>query len=133
MKKLIITSVCFVLIGCAGTMQGVVRGTGDKIVFNYEQGMESDTLTTSIGEENFQGKAVMRGASSISGNAIGSDGSSTTFFGTTTTGDVIAKLIGSKGSTLSCDLQYASSDGFTNAGGIGVCKHSDGRIIDVLW
>jgi hypothetical protein len=114
-------------------MQGVVRGSGEQIVLNYEQGMDTDFLTTTIDEEKLEGKAVMRGASSFTGNAIGSDGSHAALYGSTTTGDVIAKLIGDKGSTLSCDLQYADSSGFTTSGGVGVCKHSDGRIIDVIW
>lgn len=134
MKKItIITLCCFTLIGCAGTMQGVVRDSGEKVTFNYQQGMETDTLTTLIGGENFQGKAVMRGASSFAGNAINSDGSNSAVFGSTTTGDFVAKLIGDNGSILNCDLQYADSSGFTTSGGVGTCKHSDGSIIDIIW
>lgn len=134
MKKLItMVLFCVVLTGCAGTMQGVVRDSGKKIVFNYTQGMETDTLTTLIDEENFKGKAVMRNSSSFTGNAINSDGSNSVIFGNTTTGDIVAKLMGDKGSVLNCDLQYADSSGFTTSGGVGTCKHSDGRIIDVIW
>lgn len=133
MQKITITSICLALIGCAGTMQGVVRDTGEKVVFNYEQGISSDTLSALIDGEAFKGKAVMRGASSFSGNAVSSNGESTTIFGNTATGNFVAKLIGQKGSILSCELQYADSHGFTTAGGVGVCKHGDGRTIDVVW
>lgn len=128
------------LAGCGGTMQGQVRGTGEPVQFNYEQGMSSDTLTAVVGGETFRGKAVMRGATSSFGTGFGTvaSGGSTAFgtgnfFGTTTTGDFVATLLGSRGSSLSCDLQYADPSGFTTAGGVGVCQHSDGLTIDVIW
>ncbi len=102
--------------------------------------MSSDSLTAAIDGEAFKGKAVMRGATSTVGTGFGtayaggrSAYGTTTFFGSTTTGDVVATLLGSRGSSLSCELQYADSSGFTTAGGVGVCRHSDGRIIDVVW
>ena len=125
---LLLFSMFAVLSGCGGNMQGVVRGTGQPVVFAYEQGMSSDSLTAVIDKETFAGKAVMRGASTTVGN-----------FGTTiltassSTGDFVATLIGNRGSTLSCQLQYADSSGFTTAGGVGVCQHSDGRTIDIVW
>jgi hypothetical protein len=125
---LLLFSIFAVLSGCGGNMQGVVRGTGQPVVFAYEQGMSSDSLTAVIDNETFAGKAVMRGASTTVGN-----------FGTAIltassyTGDFVATLIGNRGSTLSCQLQYADSSGFTTAGGVGVCQHSDGRTIDIVW
>ena len=133
MKNFLILLPCLLLVACSGTMQGVVRGSGEQIVLNYEQGMETDFLTTTIDKEQFEGKAVMRGASSFTGSSVAGDGTHATIYGTTTTGDVVAKLIGDKGSILNCDLQYADSSGFTTSGGIGVCKHNDGRIIDIIW
>jgi hypothetical protein len=128
------------LSACGGTMQGVVRGTGQPVQFTYEQGASSDSLTAVIDGETFQGKAVMRGASTTVGTAFGTAyAGSTSAFGTSTligssyTGDFVATLLGSRGSTLSCQLQYADSSGFTTAGGVGVCQHSDGRVIDVVW
>lgn len=121
-------------------MQGAVRGTGEQVQFTYEQGVSSDNLTAVVSGETFRGKAVMRGATATSGTTFGTfygnGGSASgfgTFSGTTTTGDVVATLLGSRGSSLSCDLQYADPSGFTTAGGVGVCRHSDGRIIDVIW
>jgi len=125
---LIFSSMFAVLSGCSGNMQGVVRGTGQPVVFAYEQGMSSDSLTAVVDQEAFAGKAVMRGASTTVGNF-----GMTTLVASTYTGDFVATLIGSRGSTLSCQLQYADSSGFTTAGGVGVCQHSDGRIIDIVW
>ena len=128
------------LSACGGNMQGVVRGTGQPVTFAYEQGMSSDSLTAEIDGEAFAGKAIMRGASTTVGTAFGTaTAATTTAFGTSTligssyTGDFVATLIGNRGSTLSCQLQYADSSGFTTAGGVGVCQHSDGRVIDIVW
>lgn len=128
------------LSACSGNMQGVVRGTGQPVTFAYEQGLSSDSLTANIAGETFRGKAVMRGGTTTVGNAFGvATAGTTTAFGTSTftgssyTGDFIAVLIGNRGSTLSCKLQYADTSGFTTAGGVGVCQHSDGRIIDIVW
>ena len=110
-------------------MQGVTRGTGEAVRFSYQQGMDSDTLTAVIGNETFQGKAVMRGRQSISATTWSGDA----IFGSSSTGDAVAVLIGSRGSSLSCQLQYADASGMTTSGGVGVCRHSDGRVIDVVW
>lgn len=141
MKSIIVAASLTLLLGaCAGTMQGVVRGTGQPVQFSYEQGMDSDTLRAVIDGESFQGKAVMRGASTSFGTAFGTAYSGTasafgtsSIVGSTYTGDFVATLLGSRGSSLSCQLQYADSSGFTAMGGVGVCQHSDGRIIDIVW
>lgn len=95
---------------------------------------------TTLTRRMLHAKAVMRGASTTFGTAFGTaTAGTTTAFGTSIligssyTGDFVATLIGNRGSTLSCQLQYADSSGFTTAGGVGVCQHSDGRIIDIVW
>ena len=125
---------------CSGTMQGIVRGSGEKVQFVYEQGIDHDKLTTVIDGEAFAGKAVMRGATTVVGNAFGSTTaganaafSTMTMIGSQLTGDFVAILLGSNGSTLSCQLQYADASGFTTSGGVGTCQHSDGRLIDIVW
>lgn len=141
MKSILLGAVLVAtLSACGGNMQGVVRGTGQPVIFAYEQGMSSDSLTTEIDGETLAGKAVMRGASTTVGTAFGTaTAGTTTAFGTSTligssyTGDFVATLIGNRGSTLSCQLQYADSSGYTTAGGVGVCQHSDGRVIDIVW
>ncbi len=42
------------------------------VTFNYEQGMSSDTYTTTIDGEYFEGKAVMVDTTTTSGTALGS-------------------------------------------------------------
>jgi len=120
-----------VLAACSGTMTGQVRGTGEQVQFNYEQGLDHDIYTARIGSENFTGKAIMDGSGSTYATAWGNDFAN--IFGSTTTNRFIAVLLGDQGNSLNCQMRYADSSGFTNAGGVGVCKHSDGRIIDIVW
>lgn len=117
-------------------MRGVVRGEGTPVVFNYEQGLESDSLTAVIDDEVFSGRAVMANASTTVGNVFGtaysSDGFTSgtgTIFGSTTTNSFVTTMLGSRGGSLQCQLQYARSLGETSSGGVGVCQHSDGHIL----
>ncbi|NIY79979.1 hypothetical protein HCZ23_10930 [Celeribacter sp. HF31] len=120
-----------ILTACSGTMTGQVRETGEKVQFNYEQGMDHDIYTAKIGNETFKGKAIMDGSSSTYANAWGEG--FTNIFGTTSTNKFIAVLLGDQGHSLNCQMRYADSSGFTASGGIGICKHSDGRVIDIVW
>lgn len=113
-------------------MTGQIRGTGERVQFTYEQGLDSDTYTAVVGDETFNGRAVMDGARSAVATGIGADFDAT-LFGSTTTNRIVAILLGNKGSSLNCQMRYADSSGFTTSGGVGVCKHSDGRLIDVVW
>ncbi len=120
------------LANCSGEMTGQIRGTGERVVFAYEQGIDSDSYSATIGNEKFVGKAVMDGSTSGVGTIFGS-GMDAAIFGSTTTNRFVAVLLGDKGSSLNCQMRYADSSGFTTSGGVGMCQHSDGRVIDVLW
>ena len=120
------------LSACSGTMQGVVRGEGARVQFQYDQGMDRDFYRTIIDGESFSGQAVDAGASTGVGNVF-YDGGIGTVFTTNSTGNIVAVLLGNKGSTMRCQMNYADSSGFTTAGGVGICRHSDGRVIDVIW
>ena len=52
-------------------MGGVISG-GQSITMNYEQGMSSDSYSTTIDGEYFEGKAVMVDATTTFGSAFGS-------------------------------------------------------------
>lgn len=118
--------------GCSGEMQGMVRGEGTRVQFQYEQGFEKDFYKANIDGEAFEGQAVYADARSGVGTAFGT-GFPTTVLTSTTSGNLVATMFGNRGSTLRCQMNYASSFGETSAGGVGVCNHSDGRIIDVMW
>lgn len=136
MKSLVtILAITILLAGCAGTMDGMIRNSGERITISYQQGMEHDDLTVVMpGGEIFKGKAVMFGKSTSIGWAT-TTGNTGTAFGVveTYTGNVRAVLFGDRNNTMRCSLQYADSSGFTTSGGIGLCETSDGRVIDVLW
>lgn len=133
MRVAIISSLAVVaLSACAGEMTGQIRGTGERVQFTYEQGIDSDTYSAIIGDEAFKGKAVMDGATAGVGTVFG-NGFDATLFGSTTTNRFVAVLLGNKGSSLNCQMRYADASGFTTSGGVGVCEHSDGRKIDVVW
>jgi hypothetical protein len=126
------TTLIFALGGCAGEMTGQIRGSGERIKFTYEQGIDSDTYTAVIGEEVFSGKAVMDGSTSVIATGLGT-AFDAGLFGSTTTNRFVAILLGNKGSSLNCQMRYADSSGFTTSGGVGICQHSDGRMIDIVW
>jgi hypothetical protein len=132
-KKYLFLAISIIALGgCSGEMTGQVRGTGERIKFVYEQGIDSDSYSTVIGSESFSGKAVMDGSSSTIATGFGT-AFDTSLFGSTTTNRFVAILLGNKGSSLNCQMRYADSSGLTTSGGVGVCQHSDGRMIDVVW
>lgn len=116
------------LAACSGEMHGVIRGEGTPVKFEYDQAMNHDVYRATIDDENFEGKAVP--SNSHSAVLYTSSGP---VFGTATSGSFVATLLGDHGSSLRCTMNYADSSGFTTAGGVGECQHSDGRMIDVLW
>lgn len=120
------------LAGCGGTMTGVVRGEGTRVQFDYEQGLDRDFYTTVIDGERFSGQAIDAGATSGFGTVFVGDELGNVFV-SQSSGNIVALLLGDRGSSLRCQMNYADSTGFAPLGGIGVCDHSDGRVIDVTW
>ena len=127
----------------SGCMTGTMNGTtsdGKPVVMNYQQNMMTDTYTTNIDGESFEGKAVPIDDTSTFGTVFGS--AYTTYgsvfgnafgAGYSAGGKFKAILIGSKGSSLKCIMEYGDSSGLTNFGGVGECVHSDGRTLLVQW
>ena len=131
-KLMFATLTVIVAGGCAGNMQAIIRGEGTPVVFSFEQGFSSDFYSAEIDGERFTGRAVMADSSSAFSSLYGAGVylSGSTYV---TTGNFKATLLGDRGSTLRCLMQYASSEGFTPSGGVGECVHSDGRYIDIVW
>lgn len=147
MRRLFVTfSAALVLYGCAGTMTGMVRESGKMVTIAYEQGMEHDNLSVTMPDgEQFKGKVVMVGRttgissgfanmSAYSSTGAYASGSGSSFsIVNTYTGNVQGVLFGNRGHSMRCSFQYADTGGLTNAGGVGVCETSDGRVVDVQW
>ena len=131
------------LLSLSACMGGGMRGVmSDKqlVTMRYEQGFASDVYKTTIDGEYFEGKAVRADASETFATAFGSSYSgmssttaTATVVGSTSGGKMTAVLIGSRGNTLRCLMQYADAGGFTSFGGVGECVHSDGRRLDLTW
>ena len=120
------------LVACGGTIDGVVRGEGSRVTFLYKQGMDRDFYEATIDGEHFKGQAVQ--ADARTGSGIGFfRGTTVPVITSSTSGNFVAVMFGDKGSTIRCKMNYADSSGFTSMGGVGICQHSDGRIIDVMW
>jgi len=141
---------CFclsLLAGCMGSkMSGVKSGlmtNSQSVTMHYQRTLFdvfSDTYATTIDGESFKCRAVLIDTLTTTGNASGTTfsayGSSTvntTSYSSTATGRVKALLIGDRGSTLKCLMDYANKEGYTPSGGIGECIHSDGRKINFSW
>ena len=125
-------------------MQGMIRGSGERIKMSYEQAMQHDNLQVTLPDgETFKGKVVMEGASTGLGYGFGTANANSSSGGVATgtafgvvqtyTGSMRGVLFGDKGRTMVCKFQYADSSGFTSAGGVGLCETSDGRVMDVQW
>lgn len=120
------------LVACSGMIDGVVRGEGSRVSFLYKQGMDRDFYEATIDGEYFKGQAVQ--ADARTGSGIGFfRGTTVPVITSSTSGNFVAVMFGDKGSTIRCKMNYADSSGFTSMGGVGICQHSDGRIIDVMW
>ena len=141
-----ILGISMLLMGCSGTMNGMLRNDGTRVAISYEQGIDHDKLSVTMPDgEVFTGKVVMVGASSgiVSGFGSASAYSSTgnhaygngSTFGiiNTYTGNMQGVLFGNKGHTMRCKFQYADKSGFTTSGGVGLCEISDNRVIDIQW
>lgn len=144
--RILVVVIFLSLSACAGTMNGMIRGSGEPISIAYTQGMQHDNLQVIMPNgETFTGKTVMVGHSTSMGTGFGtatatsSSGAYATASGTSFgvvesyTGSMQAVLFGNKGHTMRCKFQYADSSGFTTAGGVGLCETSDGRVVDVQW
>lgn len=121
-----------VLAGCGGTMQGVVRGEGKKVQFQFEQGLDRDYYRATLDGEHFTGQAIDAGATTVYGTVF-AGGQVGNVITSSSSGNFVAVLLGDRGSSMRCQMNYADSSGFTSLGGVGICQHSDGRIIDVTW
>ena len=120
------------LAACGGTMDGVVRGEGTHVTIRYEQGMDRDFYEMTVDGENFQGQAIQ--ADARTGFGVGfAAGTAVPVVTSSTSGSFVAVMFGNQGSTMRCNMNYADSSGFTTSGGVGVCQHSDGRMIDIKW
>ena len=144
LSLLCVVSVVVTAIGCAGTMRGFIREGCDPVEFQFtDNGYDGGDLVVTLPDgENYKG-SYKYNMSTTYGYGYGTgytySGSYTPFgitsiyASTTDAGLVEAKLGGSKGHLMECQFikQYQGESLAT--GGNGLCKTSNGHVIDVMW
>lgn len=122
------------IVGCSGEMQGTIAGSSARPTIAWQQGMNSDRLTITMPDgEAFQGRVVAANQAETIGFGSVWGGRSGSYYGSTTTGQMVGKLLSNRGRAMDCQFQYADSSGLTNAGGVGTCMIVGGERIDIVW
>lgn len=132
----------FLLQGCAGDLQGIIRQQNQPVTLHYDETLIGyETLEATLPDgEHFKGRFIGKIASSF-GIGFGvsfSGGSATTTTGNRLfnavdayNGNIEALLIGKKGHSMKCRFKLEKPLRGFAGGGAGVCQVSDGRIVDV--
>lgn len=139
-QKIGLTVIVTMLVGCetTGSIQGVTAG--NNVEFEYQQGFfdNDGTLKVTMPDgELFSGKFVQQ-SSALSGDEwnIGEssgDDNITLKNSTTVSSQADAILIGNRGNTMKCKLQFSVPDYGIDGGGIGQCKSSLGKEIHLTF
>ena len=137
---LIFSQMTLMLVGCEST--GTIRGVseGRSVQMEYEQGfLENDGIlkVTMQSGETFSGKFVQK-SSSKSGDAwnIGESSDDDSLIlsdSTTISSQAEAILIGNKGNTMKCKFQLSDPESGIDGGGIGSCRTSTGKMINMTF
>jgi hypothetical protein len=71
--RLVVVRFCLTLSACAGTMNGMIRNSGEPVSIAYTQGMQHENRQVTMPDgELFTGKAVMVGHTTSLGTGFGS-------------------------------------------------------------
>ena len=113
------------LAGCAGTMHGVVRGTGEAVVIEVSEAANHGDLTVRLPDgELFKGKAVTIPESTGDRQSHANRPAARRRFE--------AVLFGDRGRTMYCQFRYAGQGESVWLGVTGRCETSDAMLIDVV-
>ncbi len=142
MKKPVIgvlaAMVLMVVLGCSGTMDGVIRQDAARIqiTFTDTRIAAAELITTLPDGQRFQGKPEkldaqkdMMAAGASQGTAQPASFPALLSF----PGNVKALLSGSKGRQMACRFRLTDVVLGFSSGGFGLCQMSDGRVIDVFF
>ncbi len=143
LSTLIVLQITLMLVGCesSGTIRGVSEGRS--VQMEYQQGFqENDGILkiTMRNGETFSGKFVQK-SSSKSGDELsiplrGQSSDEDTIVlsdSTTVSSQADALLIGNKGNTMKCKFQLSDPESGIEGGGIGSCKTSTGKSINMTF
>ena len=127
-----------VMLGCTGTMDGVIRQDAKRIQIFYTDSRTpvAELITVLPGGERFRGKPERLDATK---DMMEADSSETVEkFGRfeevqAFTGNIKATLSGNKGNTMQCRFELTDVIIGFSSGGFGLCQLADGRVIDVFF
>jgi hypothetical protein len=125
-----------VLVGCAGSMKGVVRQDAKRVEFSYTDSRVGVGSLQALlpGGERFEGKIVRIGSmDEQSDTAISGSGSADFEDIKLFDGNAESTLFGNKGNIMKCRFDLADSIIGLSSGGFGLCQVSDGRVIDIFF
>ena len=125
-----------VLLGCAGSMKGVVRRDAKRISLTYTDSRlgKGNVQTVLPGGERFEGKIVRMGSADVQSDSDVAGNESTAFEDVQIfDGNAKATLSGNKGNIMKCRFNLADSIIGLSSGGFGICQVSDGRVIDIFF
>ena len=124
-----------VMMGCSGTMNGVIRRDAMRIDIIYSDSRvnNADLLVVMPNGERFEGKTEVLNKAKDMLEADPEDVSAHFEVMQTFNGNVKANLTGSRGSEMRCRFKVADFLIGFNSGGFGLCQMDDGRVIDVFF
>lgn len=139
-----LTLILIIANSCAGTMRGFVREGCKPVVFQFvDNGYDGGDLSVTIHDgEMYKGEYKYNTSSTV-GFAYGAGynfsknynqfGILSAYASTTDSGLVQARLGGSKGHLMECQFVKRYQQESLALGGNGLCRTSDGKIIDIMW
>ena len=124
-----------VAMGCAGTMDGVIRRDAKRIEIMYSDTRinNADLLVIMPNGERFEGKTEILNKAKDMMGADADDVAAHFEVMHTFDGNAKADLTGNRGSRMKCRFRVADFLIGFNSGGFGLCQMEDGRVIDVFF
>jgi hypothetical protein len=126
------------LLGCSGTMQGVIRDNAKKVLFTYSDSKitTADIQVVMPDGERFQGRLAKASFGSNANKSVSrvTIGSSSDFEEVETfTGNTEATLSGDMGNIMKCRFHITDTIIGLSSSGFGLCQTADGRVIDIFF
>ena len=134
-KMVIAALISAVVMGCSGTMDGVIRRDAKRIEIMYSDTRinNADLLVIMPNGERFEGKTEILNKAKDMMGPDADDIAAHFEVMQTFDGNVKADLTGNKGGRMKCRFKVADFLIGFNSGGFGLCQMEDGRVIDVFF
>jgi hypothetical protein len=126
------------LVGCSGTMQGVIRDDAKRVPFTFSDSRiaTADIQVVLPEGERFKGRLASTSFNSTvdeSGSKPGASSSGRFEEVESFTGNTKATLSGDMGNIMKCRFHVTDIIIGLSSGGFGICQTADGRVIDIFF